>query len=149
MKKFAYIKKYHTVGTIDWEKMVCMFSSEQRIDYESFDIDKYEKRLKPVGEYIFSLSGNGYVPQLLINGKWKTLCRKVLYGGRRSKTIYHFLMPENCSYVAKFVDGSTKQDDAHFAEMQFKWYKAHREEYLKRIEENKRLKELPIINLKK
>ena len=91
-----------------------LFSEKQELDWKTFDLDVYEKRLKPTNTFAgWGLTEPGYVPQIKIKGVWKTFCRHSIYrsGRRGSKTLYFFLMPEDniwCCELSNFGKDNKK-----------------------------------------
>ena len=124
--------------------------SEELIDRRTFNVDCYEKRLKPVGTK--GMFGDEYVPQLKINGVWKTLCKRSLYRIRQPAHCYYFLMTESCNWCSKMYFGSSakceyKATTKEWAVWYFDGVKKECEELSREYEDDSRRKKLQIINL--
>ena len=127
-------------------------SSEQKLDYKTFDVNLYEKRLKPTGGYArIAKTEPGYVPQLKINGIWKTLCVKRHYRGRSgSRLLYFFLMPENntwCEELLNFGKDNRFSEEKETAPYYFEWYDKAKKNKIEQLEKEGRLSELESIYL--
>lgn len=126
----------------DW-----LFNSEERIDLRTFDIDNYQKRMKPINAIRYNT--NAYIPQIFINGKWKTLCYTYKYRVRMCKTLYYFLMPDNIEWCSKEVNGRFEKEpnDKLGCEILFINMKKRHLKALEDIQKDEIRKHRPIIDL--